>query len=128
MKLLQKQKKCGHNIELMAVTTAQTNVIRPKYYGLHGTHHEEGRIYDFLLFVIYAGGISFFPSDEQIKKEIIQQWIRSYPGNCPCPYNLDRAGRRCGKRSAYSKPGGYSPICYPSNVTEQIIANHKKRK
>jgi hypothetical protein len=69
----------------------------------------------------------FAGSDEEVKKEIIQDSIRSYSGNCPCPYNLDRAGRKCGKRSAYSKPGGYSPICYSSDVTEKMVENHKKR-
>ena len=31
---------------------------------------------------------------------------------CDCPYDIDRAGRRCGRRSAYSKPGGRAPVCY----------------
>ena len=31
---------------------------------------------------------------------------------CDCPYDVDRAGRTCGRRSAYSKPGGRSPQCY----------------
>lgn len=33
-------------------------------------------------------------------------------GRCDCPYHTDRAGRRCGARSAYSRPGGRSPRCY----------------
>ncbi|MEO0409166.1 MAG: hypothetical protein AAF289_17625 [Cyanobacteria bacterium P01_A01_bin.135] len=33
-------------------------------------------------------------------------------GSCDCPYDTDSAGRRCGKRSAYSRPGGASPVCY----------------
>jgi len=66
--------------------------------------------------------------NDDIKREIIQSSINSYPGNCPCPYNRDRAGRKCGKRSAYSKPGGYSPICYPSDVTDEMVQNHKARK
>ena len=33
-------------------------------------------------------------------------------GSCDCPYDTDRRGRSCGKRSAYSRPGGRSPICY----------------
>lgn len=32
---------------------------------------------------------------------------RTYTGNCPTPESLDSAGRRCGARSAASKPGGY---------------------
>jgi len=46
----------------------------------------------------------------------IQQSINNYSGNCPCPYNRASNGSRCGKRSAYSRPGGYSPLCYSSDV------------
>ncbi len=31
-----------------------------------------------------------------------------YTGNCPTPESLDAAGRRCGARSAASRPGGYN--------------------
>ena len=41
-------------------------------------------------------------------------------GNCPCPDNLDRAGRRCGKRSAFCKPGGESPSCGTKNEKERL--------
>jgi hypothetical protein len=34
-----------------------------------------------------------------------------FAGNCDCPDDTDAAGRRCGKRSAWSKPGGAQPIC-----------------
>ena len=64
-------------------------------------------------------------SDQQITQAIIRQSIAEYPGNCPCPYSVDRAGRSCGKRSAYSKPGGYSPLCYPHDVTPEMIQSYK---
>jgi hypothetical protein len=67
------------------------------------------------------------PTDQQIAQALIQQSIAQYPGNCPCPYNKDRAGRSCGKRSAYSKPGGHSPLCYPSDVTPEMIASARKQ-
>lgn len=35
-----------------------------------------------------------------------------YVGTCDCPYDLMRNGRRCGARSAYSRPGGRNPVCY----------------
>lgn len=35
-----------------------------------------------------------------------------FVGTCDCPYDLMRNGRRCGGRSAYSRPGGRSPQCY----------------
>jgi hypothetical protein len=33
-------------------------------------------------------------------------------GSCDCPYDTDKRGNSCGRRSAYSRPGGRSPICY----------------
>ena len=54
-------------------------------------------------------------TDQQVKSRIIQESIASYPGNCPCPYNTARNGSRCGKRSAWSRPGGYSPICFETD-------------
>ena len=60
-------------------------------------------------------------SDAQVKKAIIKESIAQYPGNCPCPYNTARNGTSCGKRSAYSRPGGYAPICYDRDVTKEMI-------
>ncbi len=57
----------------------------------------------------------------QAKKQMIKQSIAGYRGSCPCPYNTDRAGRRCGRRSAWSRPGGASPLCYESDVSEARI-------
>jgi hypothetical protein len=61
-------------------------------------------------------------SDAQIKQRIIRESIASYPGSCPCPYNTDRAGRSCGRRSAYSRPGGYAPVCYPTDLSQADVA------
>ena len=66
-------------------------------------------------------------TDAQVRQKIVQESIRNYPGNCPCPENRDRAGRRCGARSAYNRPGGYSPKCYPSDVTAADIAAYRGR-
>jgi len=73
-----------------------------------------------LLLSVAAGAAPM--SDAQIRQAIIRQSLARYPGTCPCPYNIDRAGRSCGRRSAYSRPGGYAPICYDSDVTPQMIA------
>ena len=64
-------------------------------------------------------------SDGEVKRLVIQESIASYPGRCPCPYNVDRAGRSCGRRSAYSRPGGYSPICYESDITPQMVEQYR---
>lgn len=58
---------------------------------------------------------------DDIKQQIIDASIEDYPGNCPCPYNSMRNGRQCGGRSAWSKEGGYSPICYKKEVTDEMV-------
>src|SRR5687768_6179326 len=64
-------------------------------------------------------------SDAEIRELLIRQSIATYPGNCPCPYASDRAGRRCGGRSAYSKPGGRTPLCYPGDITDHMIEQYR---
>lgn len=66
-------------------------------------------------------------SADQIKREIIRQSIARYPGRCPCPYHTARNGSSCGRRSAYSRAGGYAPLCYPEDVTEEMVAEHRKK-
>ena len=67
------------------------------------------------------------PSDAEIRRILVTQSISRYSGSCPCPYNTDRAGRRCGRRSAYSKPGGASPLCYPGDVSDRAVAAYRAR-
>jgi hypothetical protein len=66
-------------------------------------------------------------TDAEIKQAIINESIANYRGNCPCPYNTDRAGRSCGRRSAYSRPGGASPICYARDVTQKMLDDYRVR-
>ena len=65
-------------------------------------------------------------TDAQIVQEIIKESIASYKGSCP--YSKNRAGRTCGRTSAYSKPGGASPICYEKDVTKKMVEDYRKRK
>ncbi|WP_308400255.1 SH3 domain-containing protein [Agrobacterium genomosp. 13] len=60
-----------------------------------------------------------------IIQRIIAESVASYPGTCACPYSTDRRGRRCGNRSAYSKPGGYAPICFAQDVTKSMIEAYR---
>lgn len=86
-----------------------------------------------LLFLLF----SFFPdviqakqqkiTDNQIKQLIIEESIASYPGVCACPFNRARNGSSCGRRSAWSKAGGYSPICYKDEVTQEMIKEWRER-
>ena len=94
----------------------------------------------FLLVVlgaIFVLGFAAACTDEQdlsdaeiaeIKKILIERSIFeyfAYKGNCPCPYNFDVVGRRCGERSAHTKPGGASPLCYDSDVSDWMVKRYK---
>ena len=80
-----------------------------------------------LLFVssfAYADNSSM--SDEEIIQVIIYKSIATHRGNCACPYNRTTNGSKCGRRSAYSRPGGYQPMCYPSDVPRQMIEEFRR--
>ena len=66
-------------------------------------------------------------SDDDVRKAMIAESIAGYSGNCPCPYNLARNGSQCGGRSAYSRPGGASPLCYPQDITPKMIDEYRRR-
>ena len=66
-------------------------------------------------------------TDAEVKQLIIDRSIAAYSGSCPCPYNADRAGRRCGARSAYSRPGGASPLCFENDVSQKLVDNLRKQ-
>ncbi len=66
-------------------------------------------------------------SDAEIVKLLISRSLSLYSGNCPCPYNTTRRGRKCGRRSAYSRPGGASPLCYARDVSRAMINDYRSR-
>lgn len=82
-----------------------------------------------LFLLIPLGSFASSKTDiERAKKQMIQQSIASYSGSCPCPYNTARNGSNCGRRSAYSKPGGASPLCYPQDISDQEAMDFLRRK
>ena len=56
-----------------------------------------------------------------LKDRMIQESISRYPGNCPCPYNRDAHGHRCGKRSAWNRAGGYVPLCFAEDISADMV-------
>lgn len=60
-------------------------------------------------------------SDDQIRQLIIEDSIASYPGVCACPFNAARNGSSCGRRSAWSKQGGYAPVCYKKEISKEMV-------
>lgn len=66
-------------------------------------------------------------TDDQVRQKMIEESIRSYAGSCACPYSAARNGSRCGGRSAYSKPGGASPLCYPNDIKDDMVRDWRRR-
>ena len=64
-------------------------------------------------------------SDDAVKQAVIRESIAAYPGSCPCPYSVARNGSSCGRRSAYSRPGGYAPLCYATDVTPDMVRQYR---
>jgi hypothetical protein len=64
-------------------------------------------------------------SDASVKQMMIRDSIASYPSVCACPYSVMRNGRARGGRSAYSRPGGYAPICYDRDITPEMLRQYR---
>jgi hypothetical protein len=64
-------------------------------------------------------------SDQQIKQILIDESIAAYSGNCPCPYSRARNKSLCGRRSAYNREGGAAPLCFPKDVTAQMVREYR---
>jgi hypothetical protein len=80
-----------------------------------------------LLSVLTVAAKETHLTDAAIAQLIIEESISSYPGNCPCPYNSARNGSRCGKRSAYNRAGGYSPLCFKEDVSKDMVQEYRER-
>jgi hypothetical protein len=76
--------------------------------------------------MLAGGALAAEMTDDAVRERIVRDSVAAYPGNCPCPYNTDRAGRRCGERSAHSKPGGAKPICYSHEVSDQQVRDFRR--
>jgi hypothetical protein len=90
--------------------------------------HRAGAVGLGLAALVVATGVVWSEAlltDDQIRSAIIQQSRSAYYATghpCACPYDHARNGSACGGRSAYSRPGGASPKCFPQDVTAADIA------
>lgn len=67
------------------------------------------------------------PSDAEAIAQMIRASRLAYGGACPCPDSVMANGRRCGARSAWSRPGGESPLCYPADVTPEMLREWRQQ-
>lgn len=78
--------------------------------------------------LVTAPALAQSSADERDRQKMISESISTYSGPCPCPYNVMRNGRSCGGNSAYSKPGGASPLCYSRDVSDAMLAAWRGRQ
>lgn len=84
----------------------------------------------FAALALPAVGFGQTPTDQQIADQIIQESRQAYYATghpCACPDDLARNGSHCGGRSAYSRPGGAEPKCYPRDVSKAEIDAYRNQ-
>jgi hypothetical protein len=66
----------------------------------------------FFVSSILASAATLTPDEmcAEIQHDVQEYLSTGHP--CPCPYNLTRRGKQCGRLSAWSKPAGRAPRCY----------------
>ncbi|HEY4491948.1 MAG TPA: hypothetical protein VI958_08095, partial [Acidobacteriota bacterium] len=88
----------------------------------------------FAAIILWANLVQAQPArltDEQIVVKIIEASRNAYYATghpCACPYDRARNGSSCGGRSAYSRPGGAQPKCYPKDISKSEIAAYQKSR
>lgn len=84
-----------------------------------------GAVFGLATFVCAPLGHAASRADAEIVQHIIQASIDAYPGHCPCPYSRAKNGSKCGRRSAYDRKGGEAPLCYPRDVTPEMVDTYR---
>ena len=70
-------------------------------------------------------------TDAAIVAIIIAASIAAYKAMgkpCACPSDTMKNGRSCGGNSAYSRPGGFKPLCFPTDITTSMISAYRATK
>ncbi|MBN9287908.1 MAG: hypothetical protein BGO43_00170 [Gammaproteobacteria bacterium 39-13] len=55
-------------------------------------------------------------TDDEIRQNIIKASLKSFEGECPCPYSRDSKGRECGEDSEYFRSRG-KILCYRQDIS-----------
>jgi len=93
--------------------------------------HENRRLLVFIAVLLAISGLSATEMagsspDDHIRQLIIKDSIATYPGGCPCPYNLAFNGSRCGGQSAWGNASGYSPLCYANDIDDDMLQAYRQ--
>lgn len=85
-----------------------------------------------ILFLILMGTLtpplraqSVLLTDSEVRRNIIKESLSHFSGKCPCPYSRQRSGRICGESSAYKKSEDSSHICFPEDVSDEMVLRYR---
>jgi hypothetical protein len=83
-----------------------------------------------LLYLAGSATAQRSPADQEIAQAIIHECLAIYHAErpCACPDDTARNGSRCGRRSAYDRPGGAAPRCYDKDVRPEEVAAYRNGK
>jgi hypothetical protein len=56
---------------------------------------------------------------------MVRASVAAYEGACPCPESVTADGRLCGGNSAYRRSGGKGILCYPSDVSDEMVKKYR---
>jgi hypothetical protein len=72
-----------------------------------------------LLAIVFATTLISAPSLAFAQKAMTPQQYHKDKGPCACPDDKDKAGHKCGKRSAFCQPGGVEVQCFRAGDIEK---------
>jgi hypothetical protein len=72
-----------------------------------------------LLAIVFAAALIGGPSIALAQKAMTPQQYHKDKGPCACPDDKDKAGHKCGKRSAFCQPGGVEVQCFRAGDIEK---------
>jgi hypothetical protein len=67
-------------------------------------------------------------NDDEARRIIIDESIRRWNGECPCPYSYAWNGKQCAENSAYMKRTPYAPYCYPQDVPSSVVYRYRMER
>lgn len=65
-------------------------------------------------------------SDEEIRSIIVSGNLKTFEGECPCPYSKDSKDKTCGDNSEYFKTSG-KVLCYPQDISITDVTTYRQR-
>ncbi|MBS0288781.1 MAG: hypothetical protein JSS07_01930 [Proteobacteria bacterium] len=65
-------------------------------------------------------------TDSEIRASILSGSIKSFEGECPCPFSRDKKGKVCGEDSEYYRTRG-KILCYERDITDGEVNTYRQK-